>query len=76
MNFYVQQSIHINILRVGSLSNASVLQIGTSGIIKSATHIANSGGFTGPAPKTTTHQGFVIDSIKPMTNLSNQQNNR
>lgn len=70
MNIYVQQSIYINILRVGSISNSSVLQIGTSGIIKSASSLENSGGFTELAPKTTTHQGFVM----PITDSSNNNN--
>lgn len=64
MNIYVQQSIHINILRVNSVNNSSVLQIGTAGLIKSVATLANTGGFTGFAPKTTTHQGFVTPSIE------------
>ncbi|MCU9594961.1 spore germination protein GerPB [Caldibacillus thermolactis] len=75
MNIYVQQSIHINILRVGSLSNSSILQIGTSGIIKSTAHLANSGGFTELAPMPTTHQGFVISSFNTIPDLSNQRKN-
>ena len=58
MNIYVQQTIQINILRVNSISNSSVLQIGTAGMIKSATQLANTGGFTDVVPKTTTHQTF------------------
>lgn len=51
MNFYIQQSIVINNLRIGSLSNSSVLQIGSSGIIKPSTHLYNTGGFVEPAPE-------------------------
>jgi spore germination protein PB len=51
MNFYVQQSISIQFLKVGSLSNSSVLQIGSAGIIKPDSHFYNTGGFTGPAPQ-------------------------
>lgn len=51
MNFYIQQSIHINFLKVGGISNSSVLQIGSSGVIKPASYLYNTGGFTGPAPQ-------------------------
>lgn len=51
MNFYIQQSIVINNLKIGSLSNSSVLQIGSSGIIKPSSHLYNTGGFVQPAPE-------------------------
>ncbi len=50
MNFYIQQSIHINFIKIGGVTNSSVLQIGSAGIIKPATHLYNTGGFTKPAP--------------------------
>lgn len=50
MNFYIQQSINIQYLRVGSVSNSSVLQIGSAGIIKPLSNLYNTGGFTEPAP--------------------------
>ena len=37
MNFYVQQSITIQYLKVNSVTNSSVLQIGSAGIIKPTT---------------------------------------
>lgn len=52
MNFYINQSIHINVLRVGGVSNSSVLQIGSAGIIKSLAKLYNTGGFVAPAPET------------------------
>jgi spore germination protein PB len=51
MNFYIQQSININLLKVEGISNSSVLQIGSAGIIKPASYLYNSGGFTAPAPE-------------------------
>ncbi|WP_043933109.1 spore germination protein GerPB [Bacillus sp. EB01] len=51
MNIYIQQSIHIQSIRIGGISNSSVFQIGSSGIIKPASYLSNTGGFTGPAPK-------------------------
>jgi spore germination protein PB len=52
MNFYIQQSIQINFIKIGGISNSSVLQIGSAGIIKPTAHLYNTGGFTEPAPKT------------------------
>ncbi|WP_251554368.1 spore germination protein GerPB [Neobacillus muris] len=52
MNVYIQQSIQINSLRVGGITNSSVLQIGSAGMIKPASYLYNTGGFTGPAPAT------------------------
>jgi spore germination protein PB len=52
MNFYIQQSIQINSIRIGSITNSSVLQIGSSGVIRPQTYLYNTGGFKGPAPET------------------------
>lgn len=51
MNIYVQQTIHINMIRIGSLANSSVFQIGSSGIVRPSSYAYNTGGFTEPAPK-------------------------
>ncbi|MFD0829145.1 spore germination protein GerPB [Neobacillus sp. M.A.Huq-85] len=51
MNFYIQQSIQINFIKIGGITNSSVLQIGSAGIIKPAAYLYNTGGFTGPAPQ-------------------------
>lgn len=51
MNFYVQQSIHINMIKIGSITSSSVLQIGSAGIIKDISNLYNTGGFTEPAPQ-------------------------
>jgi spore germination protein PB len=50
MNFYIQQSIHIHFIKIGGITNSSVLQIGSAGIIKPTAHLYNTGGFTQPAP--------------------------
>ncbi|WNS76820.1 spore germination protein GerPB [Bacillus sp. DTU_2020_1000418_1_SI_GHA_SEK_038] len=52
MNFYINQSIQINFIKIGGITNSSVLQIGSAGIIKPASYLSNTGGFTGPAPHT------------------------
>lgn len=51
INFYINQSIFIQSFKVGGVSNSSVLQIGSVGMIKSQSRLMNSGGFLAPAPK-------------------------
>jgi spore germination protein PB len=60
MNFYIQQSIHINFIKIGGITNSSVLQIGSAGIIKPAAYLYNTGGFTQPAPTTLTTAGTLL----------------
>jgi spore germination protein PB len=50
MNLYVQQSIHIHFIKIGGITNASVLQIGSAGIVKPTAHLYNTGGFAQAAP--------------------------
>jgi spore germination protein PB len=50
-NYYIKQSININFIRIDGISNSSVLQIGSAGIIKPASYLYNTGGFTAPAPQ-------------------------
>ncbi|MDQ0232249.1 spore germination protein GerPB [Metabacillus malikii] len=51
MNFYINQSININYLRVDAVNNSSVFQIGSAGIIKPLSNLYNTGGFTESAPE-------------------------
>ncbi|SFQ69456.1 MULTISPECIES: spore germination protein GerPB [unclassified Bacillus (in: firmicutes)] len=51
MNFYIQQSIQINFIKIGSITNSSVLQIGSAGVIRPASYLYNTGGFKEPAPQ-------------------------
>lgn len=63
MNFYIQQSIQINFIKINSIVNSSVLQIGSAGIIKPASYLYNTGGFTQPAPEiggTQTSSGQIL----------------
>ncbi|WP_426447444.1 spore germination protein GerPB [Paenibacillus sp. S-38] len=50
MQLVIHQQIVIHQLKIGSVSNSSVLQIGTAGTIRSLSNLYNTGGFTGPAP--------------------------
>lgn len=51
MNFYINQTIQIHNLKVSSVSNSSVLQIGSAGMIRSLSNLYNTGMFTEPAPE-------------------------
>jgi spore germination protein PB len=61
MNFYIQQSISIHFLKIEGISNSSVLQIGSAGIIKPTSNLFNTGGFTGPAPQAATSNTTVTE---------------
>ena len=50
MNLTVHQHINIQTIKINSVSNSSVFQIGSAGIIKSLSTLSNTGGFTAPAP--------------------------
>ncbi|MGD9676899.1 MAG: spore germination protein GerPE [Vulcanibacillus sp.] len=60
MKLIVHQSIFINSIRVGGLSNSSVFQIGSAGIIKSNSNLYNTGQFTVPAEKPESNELPVI----------------
>ncbi|MGO0062032.1 spore germination protein GerPB [Brevibacillus fluminis] len=51
MNFFVQQTITIHTLKIDGISNASVCQIGSAGIVKPLAKLYNTGGFTEAAPQ-------------------------
>jgi len=50
MNFFVHQNIVIHNLKIDGISNSSVCQIGSAGIIKPLSQLYNTGGFTEPTP--------------------------
>ncbi|UOQ86546.1 spore germination protein GerPB [Gracilibacillus salinarum] len=49
MHLTVNQSIYIHFLKVGSVSNSSVLQIGSTGKMQAMSQLYNTGQFEGPA---------------------------
>ncbi|MDF2680003.1 MAG: spore gernimation protein [Brevibacillus sp.] len=51
MNFFIHQNIVIHNLKIDGLTNSSVCQIGSAGIIKPLSQLYNTGGFTEPAPE-------------------------
>nr|WP_309098845.1 spore germination protein GerPB [Fredinandcohnia onubensis] len=66
MNFYINQSICIHTLRVGSVSNSSVLQIGSAGLIKPSSHLYNTGEFTEPAPEIGSQTSPIEKPVVPL----------
>ncbi|MEN2767679.1 spore germination protein GerPB [Ornithinibacillus xuwenensis] len=66
MNITVHQSIHINLLRVGAITNSSVLQIGSTGCILAQSDIYNTGGFTELAEEATPAGSSTLPLI-PLT---------
>ncbi|TLS37989.1 spore germination protein GerPB [Pseudalkalibacillus caeni] len=51
MNLFVNQNIVIHSLKIEGITNSSVLQIGSAGIIKTLSNLYNTGGYTEPAPE-------------------------
>ncbi|WP_216828590.1 spore germination protein GerPB [Alkalihalobacterium elongatum] len=51
MNFFINQNIVIHNLRVEGITNSSVLQIGSAGMIKGISNLYNTAGFVEPAPE-------------------------
>lgn len=59
MTWHINQQFTIQHIRIGAMSNASVLQIGSAGNIRSCAQQFNTGGFTGPAPEISASPGEV-----------------
>ncbi len=51
MNFYINQSIIINQIKIQGITNSSVFQIGSVGMIKALAQGRNTGNFTQPVPE-------------------------
>ena len=72
MNIYVKQSIMINTIKINAIANASVLQIGSAGIVKSKSLLTNSGGFEAPAPAAH-HPFFETEEDTPQVQVQNRK---
>jgi spore germination protein PB len=70
VNFYICQTINIHQLKVGSVSNSSVLQIGSAGMIKPLSNLYNTGGFKEPAPQAGQGGGAIEGPAVPLTGPS------
>lgn len=49
MKLIIHQTISIHLFKVGSVSNSSIIQIGSAGSMHARSELYNSGGFTEPA---------------------------
>ncbi|MFT8321816.1 MAG: spore germination protein GerPB [Bacillus sp. (in: firmicutes)] len=58
MNYFIQQSITINTIKIGGITNSSVFQVGSAGIIKPASYLYNTGGFSEAAPNSLPESGL------------------
>lgn len=65
MHLTVHQSINIYMIKVGSVSNSSVLQIGSAGNIQASADLYNSGGYTELAEPTEIN-GNTEEPIVPL----------
>jgi spore germination protein PB len=69
LNFYINQSICIYQLKIGSVTNSSVLQIGSAGSIQALSTLANTGGFTEPAPQAAVTVPLAGEAEAPLVPL-------
>lgn len=69
MNITVNQTITIHHFRVDSVSNSSVLQIGSSGMIQGLSNLYNTGGYTKPAPELQAPTQTSALSLSPLITL-------
>ncbi|MEH7114207.1 spore germination protein GerPB [Neobacillus niacini] len=60
----------MNFIKINGITNSSVLQIGSAGIIKPASYLYNTGGFTQPAPTAGGTQPIGGQSSSPAVPLS------
>ncbi|MEW9668733.1 spore germination protein GerPB [Ammoniphilus sp. 3BR4] len=69
MNFFINQNIVIHRLEVGGVTNSSVFQIGSAGMIKPLSNLYNTGGFTEPAAPAQPGIGAPPQTFVPTTPL-------
>ncbi|GAA0448204.1 MAG: spore germination protein GerPB [Bacillota bacterium] len=65
MNITVHQSISIYMIKVGAITNSSVLQIGSTGSLQAQSDIYNTGGFTEAA-----EEAEAISETTPLVPLA------
>ncbi|AST90548.1 spore germination protein GerPB [Sutcliffiella cohnii] len=68
-NFFIHQNINIHQIRIGGVSNSSIFQIGSAGVIKSLSNLYNTGGYTEPAPEASPIVGDEITQGGPFVPL-------
>ncbi|MFC7060829.1 spore germination protein GerPB [Halobacillus seohaensis] len=59
MSMTVYQTISIRYLKIGTVANSSIIQIGSSGVIQAQADLYNTGEHTKPAEEPTPAEGEV-----------------
>ncbi|WP_226037695.1 spore germination protein GerPB [Aquibacillus saliphilus] len=65
MNLTVHQSICIRMIKVGSVSNSSIFQIGSAGNIQALAELYNTGGYTELAEEAEP-EGTIAEPLVPL----------
>ncbi|WP_203364170.1 spore germination protein GerPB [Bacillus sp. REN10] len=65
MNIHISQTINIRFINITSITNSSMLQIGTTGQVEQSSYLLNTGGFTQQAPAATDETVTVEASPTP-----------
>ncbi|WP_082234682.1 spore germination protein GerPB [Halobacillus massiliensis] len=60
MGLTIYQTISIRLIKIGTVANSSVVQIGSSGVIQAQADLYNTGCFTAPATEPQPADGEVI----------------
>ncbi|MFC4403213.1 spore germination protein GerPB [Gracilibacillus xinjiangensis] len=67
LHLTVNQSIYIHFLKVGTISNSSVLQIGSTGQLQALAQLYNTGGFEAPAEEAMPNGESQGQSLVPLS---------
>ncbi|MFD2630337.1 spore germination protein GerPB [Oceanobacillus kapialis] len=70
MNITVHQSISIYMIKVGAITNSSILQIGSTGSFQAQSTVQNTGGFTEPAEEAEPGAGDFAQQASPIIPLN------
>lgn len=66
MNITIHQSISIYMIKIGAITNSSVLQIGSTGAIQAQADIHNTGEYTHPAAEAQPIGGTLPSPLVPL----------
>ena len=70
MNITIHQSISIYLIKIGAITNSSVLQIGSTGCIQAQSDIYNTGGYTEPAEEAKVEASTESTEAAPLVPLA------
>ncbi|AXI08750.1 spore gernimation protein KA [Oceanobacillus sp. 143] len=66
MSIIIHQSISIYLIKIGAITNSSVLQIGSTGSIQAQSDIYNTGGYTSSAEEEEKEAATEITPLVPL----------